>query len=120
MIESFMKEDFKFQQIGKRMPYTMPEGFLKDMEKNVLCAVSISSEANNKKRPKLFYSLFRSAVAAAAVATLFVVSYKTMSPRPVSNRYHDVETAFDNLSYEDQEYMLETNSDDVFFAANDY
>lgn len=115
-----MKEDFKFQQIGKRLPYTMPDGFLKDMEKNVLDAVALSSEAEKKKSIKVYYSLFRSAVAAAAVATLFIVSYRTMSPKPISNSYRDVETAFDKLSYEDQEYMLEANSDDVFFAANDY
>ena len=31
-----MKKDFDFNSIGKRMPYTAPEGFLDDIENNVL------------------------------------------------------------------------------------
>ena len=27
---------FDFKQVGKRMPYTTPDGFFKDMEKNIL------------------------------------------------------------------------------------
>lgn len=30
---------FDFKQVGKRMPYTTPDGFFKDMEKNILEAV---------------------------------------------------------------------------------
>ena len=30
-----MKEDFDFDRVGKRLPYTAPDGFLDDMENNV-------------------------------------------------------------------------------------
>ena len=30
---------FDFKQVGRRMPYTTPDGFFKDMEKNILEAV---------------------------------------------------------------------------------
>ena len=30
-----MKRDFNFDHIGKRLPYTAPDGFLDDMENNV-------------------------------------------------------------------------------------
>lgn len=30
-----MSKDFDFNRIGKRLPYTTPEGFLDDMEKQV-------------------------------------------------------------------------------------
>ena len=34
-----MDTKFDFQQVGKRMPYSAPDGFLKDMETHVLEAV---------------------------------------------------------------------------------
>lgn len=34
-----MDTDFDFNQIGKRMPYTTPEGFFAQMEANILDAV---------------------------------------------------------------------------------
>ena len=34
-----MKETFDFNRIGKRMPYTVPEGALDDIEKNVWGAI---------------------------------------------------------------------------------
>lgn len=35
-----MKQDFKFEQVGKRTPYTVPDGFFAEMEKDVLKKVS--------------------------------------------------------------------------------
>ena len=41
-----MKQTFDFKQIGKRMPYRVPNGFFQEMEYNVLDAVI-------NKRPKI-------------------------------------------------------------------
>lgn len=35
-----MKQTFDFKQIGKRMPYRVPNGFFQEMEHNVLDAVA--------------------------------------------------------------------------------
>ena len=35
-----MKQTFDFKQIGKRMPYRVPNGFFQEMEYNVLDAVA--------------------------------------------------------------------------------
>ena len=35
-----MKQTFDFKQIGKRMPYRVPNGFFQEMERNVLEAAT--------------------------------------------------------------------------------
>lgn len=114
-----MEKNFSFENIGKRMPYQMPNGFLEEMEKNVWQEVSAAAKvpgAYKFCRPGI---VFRSLVAAAAVATLFIVCYKTASIQQDTN-YSDVERAFNNLSCDDQNYMLETYSNDVFLSQADY
>lgn len=108
-----MEKNFKLEDIGKRMPYSMPEGFLKEMEESVMG--SVAAESKPKRRP-LTYVIFRSAVAAAAVAALFTVSLNTMQPKRYIANYTDVDQAFDNLSYDDQQYMIDTYSNDVFMT----
>lgn len=112
-----MEKNFDFSTVGKRMPYSMPKDFLKDMQKNVMDEISKSSPTSKRPettaRKSRIYVMFRTAVATAAAVTLFLVCYNTMQPRPV-NKYADVERAFDNLSYEDQQYMIDNYNDDVF------
>jgi len=38
-----MDTKFDFKQVGKRMPYTTPDDFFRDMEKNILEAVKEDS-----------------------------------------------------------------------------
>lgn len=108
-----MEKNFKFEEIGKRMPYSMPHDFLKDMEESVM--KSVAADCKPRRRP-MTYVIFRSAVAAAAVAALFTVSLNTMQPKRYIANYTDVDQAFDNLSYDDQQYMIDTYSNDVFMS----
>ena len=52
-----MDTKFDFKQVGKRMPYSTPDGFLKDMESNILEAVKNDTSqpvvVEQKKRPVL-------------------------------------------------------------------
>lgn len=114
-----MEKDFRLEKIGKRMPYRMPEGFMEEMKTNVLQGIQSDCVPQRAQSRFALGILFRSAVAAAAAVTLFVISFSTMQPKK-ANGYSDVEKAFDNLSYEDQSFMLETYNDDVFVASADY
>ena len=114
-----MKKDFSFEEVGKRMPYSMPQGFLKEMERNVWQEISTTGEAVATAQSYRLGIIFRSFVVAAAVATLFIVCYKTTAVQRDVN-YTDVERAFNNLSSDDQNYMLETYSSDVFLSQADY
>lgn len=128
-----MEKNFSFDSIGKRMPYRMPENFLQDMEASVMRGIQVGKAGEDEPAPATvqaslplkasrdhsqFRILFRSAVSAAAVATLFIVCYNTMRPRP-TNSYEDIERAFDNLSSDDQAFMISTYSNDTFASLDD-
>lgn len=114
-----MEKNFDFKSIGKRMPYRMPENFLQKLENSVIEEIQNDEE---KKKTRLeiprVYSLFRNLVAAAAVATLFIVCYNTM-PAKQQNSYADIDRAFDNLSHDDQSFMIDTYENDSFAYIED-
>lgn len=130
MIDDDMEKNFSFDSIGKRMPYRMPENFLQDMEASVMkriqaeedepapATVQASLPLKASRNYLRFRFLFRSAVSAAAAVTLFLVCYNTMRPRP-TNSYDDIERAFDNLSSDDQAFMISTYSNDAFASLDD-
>lgn len=110
-----MEKNFDFKTVGKRMPYVMPEGFLADLESRVMEKVEGKTYARGKSR---IYHLFRSMVAAAAVAALFIVCQSTLQPRHM-RIYSDLDQAFDNLSYDDQQLLIDAFDNDVFLSDAD-
>lgn len=123
-----MKQTFDFKQIGKRMPYRVPDGFFQEMEHNVLDAVA---EKTAERKPAMaeckpvqakrfvFTRLAKYAAAvAASVVVLLAVNVKffhTAAPAEMQ----DVEAAFNQLSLSDQECLVELYQEDVFLD-NDY
>ncbi len=128
---------FDFKQVGKRMPYTTPDGFFKDMEKNILeavkddtpQAVKIQPQAvkiQPKKRP-VFKMIWAAAIAvAASVAVLLVLnidfsaadsslaSSHSSQPSQAKSDLEQVDQAFAQLSEADQAYLLDVYQEDVF------
>ena len=128
---------FDFKQVGKRMPYTTPDGFFKDMEKNILeagkddtpQAVKIqpqSVKVQPKKRP-VFKMIWAAAIAvAASVAVLLVLnidfsaadsslaSSHSSQPSQAKSDLEQVDQAFAQLSEADQAYLLDVYQEDVF------
>ena len=106
-----MKRDFNFDHIGKRLPYTAPDGFLDDMENNVWETVRQEMLLSKPKRHfRLWYSLTGGLVAASIA--LFVVC--NLLPNDSRSNFEDVEKAFANLSSSDQDYLFATYQDDLF------
>lgn len=106
-----MKRDFNFDHIGKRLPYTAPDGFLDDMENNVWETVRQEMLPSKLKRHfRLWYSLTGGLVAASIA--LFVVC--NLLPNDSRSNFEDVEKAFANLSSNDQDYLFATYQDDLF------
>ena len=121
---------FDFKQVGKRMPYTTPDGFFKDMEKNILEAVKDdtpqavkiqpqSVKVQPKKRP-VFKMIWAAAIAvAASVAVLLVLnidfsaadsslaSSHSSQPSQAKSDLEQVDQAFAQLSEADQAYLLD-------------
>lgn len=123
-----MKQTFDFKQIGKRMPYRVPNGFFQEMERNVLDAVAEKATerkpAMTERKPLqakrfVFTRLAKYAAAvAASVVVLLAVNVKFFYVAAPTDM-QDVEAAFDQLSLSDQECLVELYQEDVFLD-NDY
>ena len=121
---------FDFKQVGRRMPYTTPDGFFKDMEKNILEAVKEDSPQAVKIQPKkrpVFKMIWAAAIAvAASVAVLLVLnidfsatdsslaSSHSSQPSQAKSELEQVDQAFAQLSEADQAYLLDVYQEDVF------
>lgn len=115
-----MDTKFDFKQVGKRMPYSTPDGFLKDMESNILEAVKNDTSqlvvVEQKKRPVLKVIWTAALAAAASVALLFVVNMDFSASRSsqADSDLQAVDQAFAQLSSADQAFLLDAYQDDVF------
>lgn len=138
-----MDTKFDFKQVGKRMPYTTPDNFFRDMEKNILEAVKEDSQKSDslisdssksdslesdsskpiriqtKKRPFIKMIWTAAIAVAASVAVLLVLNIDFSAPHSSlpsqgNNELQMVDQAFAQLSSADQAYLLEVYQEDVF------
>lgn len=108
-----MKDRFDFEKVGKKMPYTVPDGFFKEMEDNVM--QEINRRSGKEKRPFRLSWRIKAGAAATAVASVviaLVLSVGAHEPRHTD--FADVEKAFCNLSPDDQMYLLSVYQEDEF------
>ena len=114
---------FDFDQVGKRMPYSTPEGFFKEMEANILEQVKNDKPAPVRIQPKkrsLRKVIWTAAIAvAASVAVLLVLNIDFAAPHSslppqANNEMQAVDQAFAQLSSADQAYLLNVYQVDVF------
>lgn len=77
-------EKFDFDKVGKRMPYSTPEGFFKEMEANILEAVKNDTpkpdKIERKKRPLMRVMWTAVLAVAASVAVLLVLHIDFSAP----------------------------------------
>lgn len=117
-----MDKQFDFGQVDKRMPYNVPDGFFDQLEQNVMAEVQLDNTATEK--PKQKARTVRMAIrtilaAAAAVALFFVVTKNLPTSESQTDTFEFVELAYNNLSNEDQEYLMEVYEEDVFIIENE-
>ena len=114
---------FNFGQVGKRMPYSTPEGFFKEMEANILEQVKDDKPKPVRIQPKkrlLIRGIWAAAMAvAASVAVLLVLNIDFAAPHSslpsqTDNGIQAVDQAFAQLSSADQAYLLNVYQEDVF------
>ena len=116
-----MKKEFDFDDIGKRTPYTTPDGFFEDMQRKVMERTGMKQQ--RKSHMKLVIS---TAVAIAAMLTglLFVPSfYQTDDVKPSSSNVLAVERSkgtdtedkwIKELSDEELEELVSFSENDIF------
>ena len=114
---------FDFGKVGKRMPYSTPEGFFKEMEANILEQVKNDKTQPVRIQPKkqsLRKVIWTAAIAvAASVAVLLVLHIDFSAPHPshpsqTEQELQAVDQAFAQLSAADQAYLLDVYQEDVF------
>ena len=114
---------FNFDQVGKRMPYSTPEGFFKEMEANILEQVKDNKpktvRIQPKKRPLMKVIWVAAMAVAASVAVLLILHIDFAAPHSslpsqADNEMQAVDQAFAQLSPADQAYLLSVYQEDVF------
>ena len=116
-------EKFDFSKVGKRMPYSTPDDFFKDMEANILEQVKDDKpkpvRIQPKKRPLMKVIWAAAMAVAASVAVLLVLNIDFAAPHSslpsqADNEMQAVDQAFAQLSSADQAYLLDVYQEDVF------
>lgn len=106
-----MKEEFDFNRIGKRLPYTTPDSFLDDIEKNVWESIKDEILPSKPKRNYRLWYFISGGLVAASIALLIVFNILPDYPK---NDFEKIEQAFANLSSSDQDYLFTTYQNDLF------
>ena len=103
-----MEQNYDFNSVGKKMPYTVPDGFFDQLEEQVMNEVK-AEPAKEKKPMKAVRIAIRTLLAVAACVALFLIVKKALPQRndAAIDDFTNVELAFNNLSTEDQDYLLE-------------
>lgn len=110
-----MKQEFDFDRIGKRMPYTVPHGFFEKMEKETWQAIQEETKmpSSAKRKPKQRAIRLAAGIAAAACIAL-CLALPPLFKTDAGGEWAKVEQAFDKLSAEDQAFLWEVFQDDIF------
>lgn len=106
-----MKQDFDFDNIGKREPYTVPDDFFANLQ------TKIGQSAATKRKTKIMpWKIAISSVAsvAAIIAIVFALGLPNQQSTPHKYSLDDVEQNFAQLCEADQQYILETYQEDIF------
>ncbi len=91
------------------MPYSIPEGFFEEMEKNVREEIGKQPEIGldaGKHSPTALRWVAAACAAILAAVGIGLIKYQ--------NAYDDEEHAFQQLSEEDQDFLLAVYQDDIF------
>ena len=122
-VEFNKTEKVDCENVGKRMPYSNPEGCFKEMEANILEAVKDDTaqtlKTEQKKRPLMRVMWTAVLAVAASVAVLLVLHIDFSAPHPshpsqTEQELQAVDQAFAQLSAADQAYLLDVYQEDVF------
>ena len=116
-----MEQNYDFNRIGKQMPYTVPDGFFDQLEENVMKkwkeeGGKSKEDTSSSRKARIIRMAFRTLLAAAACLALFLIVRKALPQGndAVTDDFTSVELAFNNLSTEDQDYLLEVYQEEQF------
>lgn len=112
-----MKPADDFSSVGKRMPYRVPPGFFERLELQVRAEAARRRTMRLARRRIAWGGL---TVVAVVAALCFLVGRPAVRVPAPADGLADIEQAFARLSAEDQAFVIEMYSDDVFLQGEDY
>ena len=122
-----MDKEYNLESVGKRMPYSLPNGFFDKMQACVLAEVEneeqLKAERKKHRHRARLVRLYLSAAAVAASICLVIVLSKSYwvdgtsrASSAASVNTAQVDKAYDNLSTEEQEELNATYANDVYLS----
>ena len=112
-----MNKDFKFEQVGKRIPYTVPDGFFDELEDKLL--EKVHQETPRKSHRHIVRLSFVLTIASIAAAMfIFIFNANMHDKQKPANELAKIDKAFNNLNTDDQTYLLDVYQNDVFLNDN--
>ena len=112
-----MKKEFDIEkEVGKKMPYNIPDAFFDKLEDNIM--TQLKEEEQQRQRPVVmrvvrnnWKSIISLSVAACAAVLLVVRHNIPEKEAQQPYEFNNVELAYSNLSTEDQQFLIEMYSD---------
>lgn len=126
-----MPEDNIFSKVGKRMPYTVPDDFFAGMQADILAQIKNDDGVKLTPAPKQFDGetapaktsrtpilrrWLKYGLGAAAAVTLFFSLGRLSTTSELSAEYLAVQSTFDDLNPDDQQYLYDLYQSDMFLA----
>ena len=118
-------KEFDFDRIGKRMPYTTPDGFFDNLEDDIWEEVKdgcqekgndkiVTIGARHARYKSAKSPLLMQIVIAAAASIVLLLAFNMYFTKSNSASFNDVDQAFSQLTADDQAFLLDIYQDDVF------
>ena len=113
-------KQFDFEQVGKRIPYKVPNRFFDEFEDDVYASLGEKPHIATphfdigSKKARIAKMVLH-AVLAVAAAVALLLAVRPLLPTSSSDDFESVELAFNNLSTEDQDFLLQVYEEDELF-----
>ena len=107
-----------WNEVGKRMPYAVPDDFFNQLEERVWQEVQTSLPNKRRERRRQVRLLITYCAGIAAAVALLFTLWPGLTTQP-STSMEEVELAFCNLSHEDQEFLYTLYADEAMMEEMD-
>lgn len=117
-----MNQDYSFERVGKKMPFSMPDDFFDKMQANVLAEVAKEEKMKQAKRHKAkIVRLFLAAASMAACVCIAVLVGRSVMGADAKMQHPaasvaSVDKAYENLSADEQQELNATYANDVYLC----
>ena len=128
-----MVQEYDLDRLGKKMPFSAPDGFFERMQANVLAEVAkeeeakkvkgiqVKAQAKSQRKAKMIRLYMATASIAACVCLLVLIGRSFFGSEAVETQHSaasvaTVDKAYDNLSADEQQELNATYANDVYLC----